>query len=285
MAGVDHTCIYFHNGMLMKEISHYDWIERDDAWELEDGTVHIANELVCTTNEINLLPFNTTRDGLFTDDSAVNIKDMHRIFAGIYFKHAWQEKRAIKLYDKSSWKAADKYPDQDFENRVYWHKDDKKLIITQHTENYCLTFYFKFDTKDSWVVLGGYGHYANPFTHFYHRGYGEEFEKKMAHEAYIWICEELLPDLLDYCVRETLEEDEEYFMGTEFTMYYKALAEMLRFKHYWSMCNTTEEKEEHFNTDSMQYDPESIFPESKIIKAEPSEEFKRLVGSFEAIKE
>lgn len=280
MAGIDHTCIYFHNGMLMKEVDHCDWIERDTAWELEDGTVHIANELVDTINVINLLPFNTTRDGLFTDDSTVSIEDMHRIFTDIYFKHAWQEKRAMKLYDKNSCKAADKYPDQDFENRVYWHKDDKKLVITQHTKNYCLTFYFKLDTKDSWVVLGGYGHYANPFTHFYHRGYGEDFEKKMTHEAYIWVCEELLPNLLDYCLRETLEEDEEYIMGAEYTAYYKTLAEMLRFKHYWSMCNTVEEKEEHFNTDSMQYDPESIFAESKTIKAEPSEEFKRLVGGF-----
>ena len=58
------------------------------------------------------------------------------------------------------------------------------------------------------------------------------------------------------------------------------VAEMLRFKHYWSMCNTKEEKEEHFNTDSMQYDPESIFPESKTIKTEPSEEFKRLANSL-----
>lgn len=280
MASIDHTCIYFHNGMLMKETNHCDWIERDTAWETSDGKVHVTNEIVDTTNEIDLLPFDTTRDGLFTDDSTVNIKDMNRIFAGTYFKHKWQEKRAIKLYDKSSWKAAEKYPDQDFENIVYWYKDGKKLIITQHTEDYCLTFYFKLDTKDSWVVLGGYGHYTNPYTHFYHRGYGEEFEKKMTYEAYNWVCEKLLPDLLDYCFRETLMEDEKHYMGEEYTDYYKALANMLRFKNYWSMVETDEEREEYFNTDSMEYDPESIFPESKTIRAEPSEEFKRLVNSI-----
>ena len=280
MAAIDHTCIYFHNGMLMKEISHCDWIERDTAWETSDGKVHVTNEIIDTTNEVELLPFDATRDGLFTDDSTVNIKDMNRIFAGTYFKYKWQEKRAIKLYDKSSWKAEKKYPDQDFENIVYWYKDDKKLIITQYTEDYCLTFYFKLDTKDSWVVLGGYGHYANPFTHFYHRDYGEEFEKKMAREAYIWVCERLLPDLLDYCISETLKEDQKYYMGAEYTQYYKALAEMLRFKHYWSMCETEEDKEEYFRESGMEYDPESIFPESKTIRVEPSEEFKRLVESL-----
>lgn len=280
MASIDHTCIYFHNGMLMKEISHCDWLERDTAWATSDGEIHITNEIVDTVNNIELLPFDTTRDGLFTDDATVNIKDMNRIFPEVCLKYKWQEKRAIKLYDKSAWKAWHKYPDQDFENRIYWYKDYQKLIITQYTEDYCLTFYFKLDTKDSWVVLGGYGHYANPFTHFYHRGYGEEFEKKMAHEAYIWVCERLLPDLLDYCMSETIEEDPEHCMGTEHTQYYKALAEMLRFKHYWSMCETEEDKEEHFNTDNMQYDPESIFPESKTIRAEPSEEFKKLVDSL-----
>lgn len=280
MASIDHTCIYFHNGMLMKEISHYDWIERDTAWETSDGKVHVTNELVNTTNEVNLLPFDTTRDGLFTADATVNIKDMNRVFAGTYFKHKWQEKRVIKLYDKNSWKATDKYPDQDFENRVYWYKDDKRLIITHHTEDYCLTFYFKLDTKDSWVVYGGYGHNNDPYTHFYHRGYGEEFEKKMAYELYNRVCGDLLSELLDYCLYETLEEDEEHCMGAEHTQYYKSLANMLRFKNYWSMINTEEEKEEYFNTKSMQYDPESIFPESKTIKIEPSEEFKRLVESL-----
>ena len=212
--------------------------------------------------------------------TTVNIKDMNRIFAGTYFKHKWQEKRAIKLYDKSSWKATEKYPDQDFENRVYWFKNEHRLIISQHTEDYCLTFYFNLDTKDSWVVLGGYGHYTNPYTHFYHRGYGEEFEKKMAHEAYNWICERLLPDLLDYCFRETLMEDKKHYMGEEYTDYYQALANMLRFKNYWSMVETAEEREAYFKIDSMEYDPESIFPESKTIRVEPSEEFKRLVESL-----
>lgn len=280
MASIDHTRIHFHNGMLMKETDHCDWTVRKTAWETEDGKIHTTNEIVDTVNCVELLPFDTTRDGLFTDDSTVNIKDMNRIFLGTYFKHDWQEKRAIKLYDKSSYKAQKKYPDQDFNNIVYWYKDEKKLIITHYTEHYCLTFYFKLDTKDSWVVYGGYGHYNDPYTHFYHRGYGEEFEKQLAHELYRRVCGDLLPDLLDYCISETLKEDPEHCMGAEHTQYYKALAEMLRFKNYWSMCNTEEEKEEHFNTDNMQYDPESIFPDSKEIEIEPSEEFKRLVDSL-----
>lgn len=281
MAGIDHTCIYFHNGMLMKEVSHCDWIERILVHEIAGGDkAHITSELVGTTNEINLLPFDTTRDGLFTKDKDINIEDMTRIFADIYFKYKWQEKRAIKLYDRDSYKASEKYPSQDFENRIYYHKDDSKLILTQYTKNYCLTFYFNLDTEDSWVVYGGYGHYNDPYTHFYARGYGEEFEKKMAHELYRRICDDLLIELLDHCFSKTLKEDPEYYLGTEYTQFYKSLANMLRFKHYWSMLSTEEEKEQYSNTDSMEYDPESIFPESKIIKAEPSEEFKRLVDTL-----
>lgn len=281
MALIDHTCIYFHNGMLMKEISHCDWVERDTAWVTDNGNAHVTNELVNTTNEVYLLPFYTTRDGLFTKDNTVKIEDMNRIFPDVWFNgNKRKEARVIKAWEKNSWKTEDKYPKLDFENRVYWYKDLNKLIISQHTEDYCLTFYFKLDTKDSWVVFGGYGHYNNPYTHFYHRGYGELFEQKMTLEAYKWICERLLPDLLDYCISETIEEDEEHIMGTEHTKYYKALADMLRFKNYWSMVNTPEEKEEYFKTALMEYDPESLFPESETIREEPSEEFKRLVDSL-----
>ena len=235
MAGIDHTCIYFHNGMLMKEIEHCDWIERNTAWETGDGKVHTTNEIVGTTNEVYLLPFYTTRDGLFTKDNAVKIEDMNRIFPDVWFDgNKRKEARVIKAWDKNSWKTEEKYPKLDFENRVYWYKDLNKLIITQHTEDYCLTFYFKLDTKDS----------------------------------------------LDYCIPETIEEDEEHVMGTEHTKYYKALADMLRFKHYWSMINTDEEREKYLNTVLMKYDPDSLFPESETIKEEPSEEFKRLVDSL-----
>lgn len=280
MASIDHTCIYFHNGMLMKEIDHCDWIERDTAWETSDGKIHTTNEIVGATNDVYLLTFYTTRDGLFTKDDTVKIKDMNRIFPNIRFNNKRKETKVIKAWEKNSWKAEEKYPKLDFEDRVYWYKDFNKLIITQHTENYCVTFYFKLDTKDSWVAFGGYGHYCNPYTHFYCRGYGEEFEKKMALELYRWICEDILTNLLDYCLKETLEEDSEYFIGAEYTKYYKTLADMLRFKHYWSMINTDEEREEYFNTVLMEYDPESLFPESETIREEPSEEFKRLVDSL-----
>lgn len=273
MAGIDHTIIYFHNGMLMKDIDHWDWLKRDTTCETLDSKVHITDEIVDTTNEIsllpfytNLLPFYTTRDGLFTKDGIVELKDMNRIFPNIRFNNKRKETRVIRAWDKNSWKTEEKYPKLDFKNRVYWYKDLNKLIITQHTENYCVTFYFKLDTKDSWVAFGGYGHYCNPYTHFYCRGYGEEFEKKMALELYRWICEDILTNLLDYCLKETLEEDSEYFIGAEYTQYYKTLAEILRFKHYYSMCNTKEDQEEYFRKDSMEYDPKSIFPKSKTFK-------------------
>lgn len=263
MAMIDHTCICFHNGMLMKETCHCDWEEKLISWETEDGKVHNTIDNI-PINRINLLPFDINRDGLFTKDNAVKIEDMNRIFPDVWFNgNKRKEARVIKAWDKNSWKTEEKYPKLDFENRVYWYKDLNKLIITQHTKDYCLTFYFKLDTEDSWVVLGGYGHNCNPYTHFYYRGYGEEFEKKMALEAYQWICGELLPDLLDWCFAVVLAEDEMYLMGAENTEYYKSLAEILRFKHYWSMCHTDEDRNEYIHKEGMQYDPESIFEESE----------------------
>ena len=37
---------------------------------------------------------------------------------------------------------------------------------------------------ESYVLLGGYGHWRNPYTHFFHRGYGEVFERQMGKECY-----------------------------------------------------------------------------------------------------
>lgn len=261
MAGIDHTCICFHNGMLMKEISHCDWEEKLISWGTEDGEVHSTFDNI-PINRINLLPFNTNRDGLFANDSTVDIKNMNSVFPDVYFNNKRKEAKVIKAWNKHRWETEAKYPKM-FENIIYWYKDDCKIIITQYTKDYCLTFYFKLDTEDSWVVLGGYGHNCNPYTHFYHRGYGEEFEKKMALEAYQWICGELLPELLDWCFSVIITEDTMCLIGAEHTEYYKSLAEILRFKHYWSMCHTDEDRNEYLHKESMQYDPESIFEESE----------------------
>ena len=58
------------------------------------------------------------------------------------------------------------------------------------------------DSKDTYVLLGGYGHHMNPYTHFMNRGYGDEFEEKMAVEAYQWLCRDILR-----VVGESINED------------------------------------------------------------------------------
>lgn len=51
------------------------------------------------------------------------------------------------------------------------------------------------DFGNHYVWLGGYGHNGNPYTHFIHRGYGKDFEKKMLKECYSWLMEDVLEDI------------------------------------------------------------------------------------------
>ena len=76
---------------------------------------------------------------------------------------------------------------------VYTHDNIEVYIYHDAPNQSYISFYT--DGKASWVVIGGYGHHNNVYTHFMSRGYGDEFEEKMAQEAFWWACDDILAEL------------------------------------------------------------------------------------------
>ena len=184
MAAIDHTVIVYKNGDYLKDPDTYD----------ENGDF------------INLCPFDYSRDGEITaiyeeDGTKIDvlwsdIKWYHDEYDAIYeregiygaplFPITWWKlvktvqwklhamRKSCYIKDVGVWKYGDA--------ELYFYRDDLR-------ETY-VSFYK--DLKDTYVLLGGYGHHENPYTHFMHRGYGDEFESKMAAEAYQWLCRDIL---------------------------------------------------------------------------------------------
>lgn len=74
---------------------------------------------------------------------------------------------------------------------------DKELdveIIVYECDDYNVIFYA--DHDDSYIMLGGYGHMQNPYTHFYDRGLPEEVECLLMSECFEW----LMTDVMDNCI-------------------------------------------------------------------------------------
>lgn len=184
MAAIDHTVIVYKNGDYLKDPDTYD----------ENGDF------------INLCPFDYSRDGEITaiyeeDGTKIevlwsDIKWYHDEYDAIYeregicgaplFPITWWKlvktvqwklhamRKSCYIKDVGVWKYGDV--------EIYFYRDDLR-------ETY-VSFYK--DSEDTYVLLGGYGHLENPYTHFMHRGYGDEFESKMAAEAYQWLCMDIL---------------------------------------------------------------------------------------------
>lgn len=200
MAAIDHTIIGFKNGKLLENLYFF---KDEDRYEiLEDGTKCLVVETVA---EKNFIPFEYNRDGLITFEGGYTEKYMD-----IYPEYGFWEKgrkprnRQARKYMKQCFKQRKQYEKsqkdycidipENYKTRYGYLKDDNKEVIVVITEHYNATFYFTKD--DSYVLLGGYGHHANPYTHFYHRGYGKQFERKMCRECYNWLCERVLEGAL-----------------------------------------------------------------------------------------
>lgn len=190
MAVIDHTVIVWKNGEYMPNPFIFD----------EDY------------NYTNLCPFTYNRDGLIMDISGIgSIRDeikwyrddsyayyeragYHRLFAG---RGAGLSGRIKYLIDFLKYKLH-------MMNRVYYEREtgvykngDVELYILHDPRKQSYASFYK-DATDTYVVLGGYGHYENVYCHFMHRGYGEAFEQKMASEAYQWLCREVLEEITEY---------------------------------------------------------------------------------------
>lgn len=127
---------------------------------------------------------------------------------------------------------------------AYFYRKDEEEILVYKSEDYNVTFYMNGD--ESYVLLGGYGHWRNPYTHFFHRGYGEVFERQMGKECYEWLCEDVLSDLV--------HQNDDYYIGNEADAAYHRLCHRLRFKRYWDM--NEEERAVYLNTKLIDYDEE-----------------------------
>lgn len=184
MAAIDHTDIVFKNGKWIREPYHYD--END--------------------NYVNDLPFEYGRDG--------NIHTINGEY--IYDEVNWYRHEYDAIYERKGVESISRYNINFYtiksrldwlfhrmERVCYrkevgvWENDDRSLYIYSDPLNQSyVSFYY--DGTDSWVVIGGYGHWNNVYTHFAYRGYGDEFENKMVVEAYHWVCDKVLEDMADH---------------------------------------------------------------------------------------
>jgi hypothetical protein len=200
MASVDHTIIGFKNGKLLENLYFVKFGEK----QVVDENGDTYNEFFVEA-EKNFIPFDYNRDGLITFEGGYTEKYMD-IYPelGFWEKGKKPRDRRAKRYMKKCLKQRKQYEKAlttysvemptNYRTRYGYLKDNEKEVIVVITENYNVTFYFT--ENDSYILLGGYGHHANPYTHFYHRGYSKRFERKMCRECYNWLCEDVLEEAL-----------------------------------------------------------------------------------------
>lgn len=123
--------------------------------------------------------------------------------------------------------------------QVGYLKDVNKEIVILNSLDCNAIFYA--DTKDTYILIGGYGHYRNPYTHFYGRGYGEEFERRMAKECFEWLCDQVLPFIIGEI--DLLKNNRDA---------YDMFAKKLGYVNYYDMSE--EEQEEYRNNPLIDYD-------------------------------
>ena len=197
---------------------------------LMKNTVQFTEDDQC----ISLIPFSYNRDGQILG------YDLGHGYS--YALRNWREKLAALLA-----KAED-------DDMFFSYVDKNVEIILCVLRDCNVTFYL--DSRNTYVMLGGYGHYRNPYTHFYGRGYGEDFELKMATECYEWLCETVLK-----CALEALPQ-----YSREMEHHLNRLQVRLGYKSFWSM--TAEERRNYNDYRIGVFEPpapepdemESLFP-------------------------
>ena len=176
MAAIDHTTIVFKNGVYIPKPF------------VLDGDF----------NCINTLPFEYGRDGNIikltnSDGSSIDIWDNIYWFRDEYdavyrrdgAKKFYGRKNLYVIIERLKW-LFHKMEFVCYEKEVgLWkHGNQEVYIYHEPMKKSYVSFYN--NGTDSYVIIGGYGHYGNVYTHFMSRGYGDEFEEKMAREAFRW---------------------------------------------------------------------------------------------------
>ena len=204
MAAIDHTTIVFKNGKLMKDddLCYYNY-EKDEY--------------------VNLLPFEYTRDGSIhivvnpdgvREDLWLSKKWYRDEYDALYERDGWRDWSTVRKTPHGIW-AWLKYK-LHFMHKIGYRKEvctwkwcEQELYIYHDELNQSyVSFYL--DDKDSYIVIGGYGHWKNVYCHFMDRGYGDEFEEKMAAEAFRWACGDILVDISESICGGSWEDEEDF---------------------------------------------------------------------------
>ena len=192
MAAIDYTVIVYKNGEYMEHPYKFD-----------------EEKELC----INKCPFDYARDGMITHVEITDADSHKGKMKSIVDEIKWYRNEHDCVYERDGiddishlrfnwftitqvikWKLhLMKRVRYNHEIGVWKSGDKEVYIYIDNVKQTCVSFYK--DTNDTYAVLGGYGHYENPYTHFMNRGYGDEFESKMAVEAYQWLCRDILDNI------------------------------------------------------------------------------------------
>lgn len=127
---------------------------------------------------------------------------------GKLMKHEPDEEIFPFKYDRDAliYESEDKWQDEeemcDYTARYVW--DDKYELTVYESDNFNVIYFLDFEKNENYVILGGYGHYVNPYTHFYGRGLPEEVERMLMNECYEWLMEDVIKDCVEALVTESI---------------------------------------------------------------------------------
>lgn len=226
MAGIDHTILLFKNGKAVRN---------------------------CDL-DFDKLPFEMNRDGkilCFKDKKEIPFLKIKGDYAFTLTKaETGKMKKAVETL-KAIFPAA-----LAEESVCYLYDKDGVLIFGYCCEEYNAFFYN--NGKDTFTVLGGYGHLNNPYTHFINRGFPKKTEARIYKEAYDWLIEDVFEDLVDYIncyFRHICKEYEEW---DKYNL--KDIKKTFGYKTYWDM--TDAERTQYIKIKEISFD--SLKGENKL---------------------
>lgn len=142
-------------------------------------------------------------------------KDIHRVLVNVPFSYSRDGE--ITGFDFDRHKDVSKRWNGVCETSIIEQfESDDVFVWVLHKPTYNVSLYM--DGSDVYVLLGGYGHYDNPYTHFMDRGFGEEFELEILAECYSWLCENVLPDKILGASR--YDDEKSYNKALYYTSYW-----------------------------------------------------------------
>lgn len=86
--------------------------------------------------------------------------------------------------------------------------EDNYEITVYESDIFNVIYFLDFLNHENYVILGGYGHYVNPYTHFYKRGLPEEVERMMMNECYEWLMEDIIKDCCEALAESIWDVDD-----------------------------------------------------------------------------